>query len=139
MALVTTSLGFMSLRGEKSFAVCNQDCGVGPRSFLIAQPFAWSLDAKRLFVNLVYFGKSTPRTVVLSYRSDASPETLWPKGLFAHPIGTRARNIALRGASLSGLSPQCRRRTLPRAGMWLRFSSSSHGRVYAVESSNVIS
>ena len=49
--------------------------------FLGAPPFAWSTDGKRLFVNLVYFGKSTQRTVVLPYRSGASPETLWPKGL----------------------------------------------------------
>ena len=77
----TTSLWFMSLRGEKSFEVCNDACSVGPRSFLGAPPFAWSTDGKRLFVNLVYFGKSTQRTVVLPYRSGASPETLWPKGL----------------------------------------------------------
>ena len=77
----TTSLWFMSLRGEKSFEVCNGACTVGPRSFLGAPPFAWSTDGKRLFVNLVYFGKSTQRTVVLPYRSSASPETLWPKGL----------------------------------------------------------
>jgi Tol biopolymer transport system component len=77
----TTSLWFMSLRGEKSFEVCNDACTVGPRSFLGAPPFAWSTDGKRLFVNLVYFGKSTQRTVVLPYRSGASPETLWPKGL----------------------------------------------------------
>jgi len=77
----TTSLWFMSLRGEKSFEVCNDACTVGPRSFLGAPPFAWSTDGKRLFVNLVYFGKNTQRTVVLPYRSGASPETLWPKGL----------------------------------------------------------
>jgi DNA-binding winged helix-turn-helix (wHTH) protein/Tol biopolymer transport system component len=77
----TTSLAFMSLRREQSFAVCNDDCTVGPRSFLLAPAFTWSLDGKWLFVNLVHFGMSTPKTVVLPYRSDASAETLWPKGL----------------------------------------------------------
>jgi hypothetical protein len=77
----TTSLAFMSLRHEQSFAVCNDDCSVGPRSFLLAPAFTWSLDGKWLFVNLVHFGANTPRTVALPYRSDASPDTLWPKGL----------------------------------------------------------
>ena len=76
-----TSLGFMSLRGEDSFTVCNDECSVGPRSFLGSAPFTWSTDGKRLFVNLVHFGASTPRTVVLPYRSDATAQTLWPKGL----------------------------------------------------------
>jgi hypothetical protein len=77
----TTSLAFMSLRGGKSFEVCNDDCSVGPRSFLAAPPFAWSADGTRLFVNLVHFGLGTPRTVVLPYKSDVSPATLWPNGL----------------------------------------------------------
>ena len=33
----TTSLAFMSLRGETSFDVCNDDGSVGPRSFLIVR------------------------------------------------------------------------------------------------------
>ena len=77
----TTSLAFMSLRGGQSFEVCNDDCSVGPRSFLAAPPFAWSADGTRLFVNLVHFGLGTPRTVVLPYKSDLSPAALWPKGL----------------------------------------------------------
>jgi Tol biopolymer transport system component len=77
----TTSLAFMSLRGEKSFEVCNEECSVGPRSFLGVPAFAWSMDGKRLFVNLAFFGMSTSKTVVLPYRSDASSDTLWPKGL----------------------------------------------------------
>jgi len=79
----TTSLWFMSLRGEKSFQVCNDACTVGPRSFLGAPPFAWTMDGKRLFVNLVDFGAGSQRTVVLPYRSETAPETLWPKGLQA--------------------------------------------------------
>ena len=77
----TTSLAFMSLHGEKSFDVCNDDCSVGPRSFLIAPPFAWNTEGTQLFVNLAYFGQGTPRTVVLPYKSDAAPALLWPKGL----------------------------------------------------------
>jgi hypothetical protein len=77
----TTSLAFMSLRGEKSFDVCNDDCSVGPRSFLIAPPFAWNAEGSQLFVNLAYFGQGTPRTVVLPHKSDVSPTALWPKGL----------------------------------------------------------
>jgi DNA-binding winged helix-turn-helix (wHTH) protein/Tol biopolymer transport system component len=77
----TTSLWFVSLRGEKSIEVCNEACGVGPRSFLITAPFAWTADAKWLFVNLVHFGMSTARTVVLPYRADQPVETFWPKGL----------------------------------------------------------
>lgn len=78
---LNTSLGFMSLRGDVSFTVCNDACSVGPRSFLGSAPFTWSKDGKWLFVNLVHFGMSTPRTVVLPYRSDASAQALWPKGL----------------------------------------------------------
>jgi DNA-binding winged helix-turn-helix (wHTH) protein/Tol biopolymer transport system component len=77
----TTSLAFMSLRGETSFDVCNDDCSVGPRSFLIVPPFAWDTQGTRLFVNLVHFGQGTPRTVSLPYKSDVSPAALWPKGL----------------------------------------------------------
>ena len=76
-----TRLEFMSLRGEKSFEVCNDACSVGPRSLLSVMPFNWSTNGKWLFVNLVHFGKNTRRTVVLPYRSDLPPETLWPKGL----------------------------------------------------------
>jgi len=77
----TTSLALMSLGGEKSFDVCNDDCSVGPRSFLIVPPFAWNTEGTRLFVNLVHFGQGTARTVVLPYKSDVSPAALWPKGL----------------------------------------------------------
>ena len=77
----TTSLAFMSLHNEQSFTVCNDDCSVGPRSFLLAPAFTWSLDGKWLFVNLVHFGMNTPKTVALPYRFDASPDTMWPKGL----------------------------------------------------------
>jgi len=76
----TTSLAFISIRGDTSF-VCNDDCSVGPRSFLIVPPFAWDPEGTRLFVNLVHFGQGTPRTVVLPYKSDVSPAVLWPKGL----------------------------------------------------------
>jgi DNA-binding winged helix-turn-helix (wHTH) protein/Tol biopolymer transport system component len=77
----TTSLAFMSLRGETSFEVCNDDCSVGPRSFLIVPPFAWNTEGTRMFVNLVHFGQGTPRAVVLPYKSDIAPAALWPKGL----------------------------------------------------------
>jgi DNA-binding winged helix-turn-helix (wHTH) protein len=77
----TTSLAFMSLRGETSFDVCNDDCSVGPRSFLVVPPFSWNTEGTRMFVNLTHFGQGTPRTVVLPYRSDVSPAALWPKGL----------------------------------------------------------
>jgi hypothetical protein len=77
----TTSLWFVSLRGEPSFEVCNEACSVGPRSFLITAPFAWSRNGKGLFVNLSHFGNNTPRTVVLPYRPDVPPATLWPAGL----------------------------------------------------------
>jgi DNA-binding winged helix-turn-helix (wHTH) protein/Tol biopolymer transport system component len=77
----TTSLAFMSLRGETSFEVCNDDCSVGPRSFLIVPPFSWNTEGTRMFVNLTHFGQGTTRTVVLPYKSDVSPAALWPKGL----------------------------------------------------------
>jgi hypothetical protein len=76
-----TSLRFMSLRGERSFDVCNEACSVGPRSFLGTPPFSWSTDGKWVFVKLTHFGRSTQRTVVLPYRSDASADVLWPHGL----------------------------------------------------------
>lgn len=76
-----TKLRFMSLRGERSFDVCNEACSVGPRSFLGTPPFIWSTDGKWLFVNLIHFGNSTQRTAVLPYRSDASADMLWPQGL----------------------------------------------------------
>jgi hypothetical protein len=76
-----TNLRFMSLRGERSFDVCNQECSVGPRSFLVTSPFSWSTDGNWLYVNLTHFGNSTQRAVVLPYRSDASAERLWPRGL----------------------------------------------------------
>jgi hypothetical protein len=77
----STALEFLSLRGERSFAVCSDACSVGPRSLLEVLPFNWSLDGKRLFVNLIHFGKNTRRTVVLPYQSDLPPEVLWPRGL----------------------------------------------------------
>ena len=76
-----TNLRFMSLRGERSFDVCSEACSVGPRSFLGTPPFNWTIDGKLLFVNLTHFGNNTQRTVVLPYRSDASADVLWPRGL----------------------------------------------------------
>jgi hypothetical protein len=76
-----TTLEFMSLRGESSFTVCNDDCSAGPGSFLGAHPFVWSHDGSRMVVNLIPFGKATPRSVSLPYRDAASPEQLWPHGL----------------------------------------------------------
>jgi eukaryotic-like serine/threonine-protein kinase len=85
----TTSLWFVSLRGEQSFEVCNEACSVGPRSFLITAPFAWSRDAKWLFVNLWHFGNNAMRTVVLPYRADGAPAILWPAGLTSEDSVTR--------------------------------------------------
>lgn len=76
-----TKLEFMSLGGGGSFTVCNDDCSVGPRSFLSAHPFAWSHDGSRMVVNLMHFGKATPRSVSLPYSHTVSPEQLWPYGL----------------------------------------------------------
>jgi hypothetical protein len=76
-----TVLRFMSLRGERSFDVCNEACSVGPRSFLGTPAFSWSTDGKWLFVNLAHFGNSAQRTVMMPYRSDASADVLWPRGL----------------------------------------------------------
>jgi DNA-binding winged helix-turn-helix (wHTH) protein/Tol biopolymer transport system component len=116
-----TALEFMSLRGEPSFTVCNDDCSVGPRSFLVSPPFAWNRDGSRMLVNLIHFGKSTPRSVWLPYRSDASPEALWPKGLrfekdvlaspgatavnagHTFPGPTQAAYLSSRGSTLSNL------------------------------------
>lgn len=78
---VFTKLEFMSLDGGPSFTVCNDDCTVGPRSFLGAHPFAWSHDGSRMVVNLVLFGKATLRSVSLPYSDSASPEQMWPYGL----------------------------------------------------------
>lgn len=76
-----TKLEFMSLRGESSFTVCNDDCSVGPRSFLGSHPVVWSHDGSRMMVNLVHFGQTTLRSVSLPYRDNASPNELWPNGL----------------------------------------------------------
>jgi len=78
---VFTKLEFMSLDGGPSFTVCNDDCTVGPRSFLGAHPFAWSHDGSRMVVNLVLFGKATLRSVSLPYGDSAAPEQMWPYGL----------------------------------------------------------
>lgn len=99
----TTSLWFVSLRGEQSMEVCSEDCSVGPRSFLITAPFAWSRDGKSLFVNLVHFGNNTPQTVVLPYRSDLSAATLWPAGLTSEE--SVARNPAARTIKATSTIP----------------------------------
>jgi eukaryotic-like serine/threonine-protein kinase len=77
----TTQLKFLSLHGERSFEVCNEACGTGPRSFLGAPPFTWSADGTSLLVNLIAFEHQTRRSVVLPYRSDAPATALWPRGL----------------------------------------------------------
>jgi len=76
-----TALRFQSLRGEGSVEVCNEACSVGPRSFEGAPAFNWSPDGQWLYVNLVLFGNSVQRTVVLPYRSDTAFNALYPAGL----------------------------------------------------------
>ena len=76
-----TTLRFQSLRGERSVEVCNEACSAGPRSFEGAPAFNWSPDGQTLYVNLILFGNSVQRTVVLPYRSDAAFDALYPSGL----------------------------------------------------------
>ena len=79
-----TRIQMISLRGERSIFVCNEDCAVGFGPNRIQAPmFNWSMDGKWLFVGLQYFGVRTARTVVLPYRSGVPLETLWPNGLIS--------------------------------------------------------
>ncbi len=77
-----TRVQMISLRGEQSMFVCNEECAIGFGPNRVQAPmFNWSMDGKSLFVGLQYFGIRTQRTVVLPYRSGVPLETLWPKGL----------------------------------------------------------
>jgi Tol biopolymer transport system component len=77
-----TLVRFISLRGEASLDVCNEDCGIGfGPNRLQAPMFNWSVDGKSLYVGLQYFGLRTAQTVVLPYRPGVPLATLWPKGL----------------------------------------------------------
>jgi Tol biopolymer transport system component len=76
-----TAAEFRSLRGETSLAVCNERCSLGPRSLLYSLPFTWSADGRQLFVDLGLYGGRDSRTVVLPYKSGASLDALWPRGL----------------------------------------------------------
>jgi hypothetical protein len=84
-----TSEEFRSLRGQPSFPVCNQSCGLGPAAVRYTLPFNWSLDGKWLFVDQRVFGGADHTTVVLPYRSDVPLERLWPRGLTS-PENVRA-------------------------------------------------
>jgi hypothetical protein len=77
-----TVVRFISLRGETSMDVCNEECGIGfGPNRLQAPMFNWSVDGKWVYVGLQYFGLRTARTVILPYRSGVPLATLWPKGL----------------------------------------------------------
>lgn len=77
-----TVVRFISLRGETSMDVCNEECGIGfGPNRLQAPMFNWSVDGKWVYVGLQYFGLRTARTVFLPYRSGVPLATLWPKGL----------------------------------------------------------
>jgi DNA-binding winged helix-turn-helix (wHTH) protein/Tol biopolymer transport system component len=120
----TTSLWFVSLRGESSFEVCNEACSFGPRSFEITAPFAWSRDGGSLLVNLGHFGHGVGRGVVLPYRSGASPAAVWPAGL-----DTEAHVMANPGARVID-----QRFTVPAsdADNYLFASLSTHSNLYRV-------
>ena len=77
-----TRVELVSMRGEKSFPVCGEQCslGFGPNR-LQSQVVNWSMDGKHLYVALQYFGLQTKQTVALPYRSDVSLDTLYPRGL----------------------------------------------------------
>src|SRR5262249_55752385 len=73
---------FVSLTGDASFPLCNQDCSIGFGPNRVQAPIVtWSADGKSLYVGLQYLGLRTRHTVVLPYRSDAPLERLYPKGL----------------------------------------------------------
>jgi len=73
---------FFSTRGDKRFIICDNGCtlGFGPNRNR-APLISWSIDGKQMFVSLVWFGQRTTRSVALPYRSGASLDVLWPKGL----------------------------------------------------------
>ena len=73
-----TRTEFRSLRGEPSVQVC---CSIGFANRIQAPIYGWSADGKSLLVALQYFGRNTPKTVVLPYRSGVPLERQWPKGL----------------------------------------------------------
>jgi serine/threonine protein kinase/WD40 repeat protein len=73
---------FFSTRGDKRFIICDNGCtlGFGPNRNR-APLISWSIDGKQVFVSLAFFGERTNRSVALPYRSDASLDILWSKGL----------------------------------------------------------
>jgi len=77
-----TRLEFVSLKGEPSFPLCNNECslGFGPNR-VQSSVASWSPDGESLYIALQYFGLRTPHTVVLPYRSDVPLERQYPKGL----------------------------------------------------------
>jgi hypothetical protein len=77
-----TRLEFVSLTGEPSITLCNDDCSLGFGPARVQAPMInWSLDGKFLSVSLQYFGLRTPRTVLLPYRSDVPLARQYPKGM----------------------------------------------------------
>jgi hypothetical protein len=77
-----TRLEFVSLAGEPSITLCNDDCSLGFGPARVQAPLIrWSHDGKILSVSLQYFGLRTPRTVLLPYRSDVPLGRQYPKGL----------------------------------------------------------
>ena len=77
-----TRLEFMSLTGEPSITLCNDDCSLGFGPARVQAPvIQWSHDGKLLSLSLQYFGLRTPRTVFLPYRSDLPLDRQYPKGM----------------------------------------------------------
>ena len=77
-----TRLEFVSLNGEPSFPLCNNECSLGFGPNRVQSPVvSWSPDGKSLYIALQYFGLRTRRTVVLPYRSDVSLDRQYPNGL----------------------------------------------------------
>ena len=77
-----TRLEFMSLAGEPSIGLCDDDCTLGFGPARVQAPIIqWSLDGKLLSVSLQYFGSHTPKTVLLPYRSGVALGRQYPTGM----------------------------------------------------------
>ena len=80
--LLQRCLEFMSLTGEPSITLCNDDCSLGFGPARVQAPvIQWSHDGKLPSLSLQYFGLRTPRTVFLPYRSDLPLDRQYPKGM----------------------------------------------------------
>ena len=79
-----TRLEFLSLKGEPSFALCNDECALGFGPNRVQAPLVqWSFDGRFLSISLPVLGLRTAKTVLLPYRSDLALDRQYPRGMIS--------------------------------------------------------